>query len=127
MTTPGSIVIPGALTIARSMQADPSDLMAAMAAGCEAMIRLGRVISGPDVLYRGIWPTYFSAPFGIAAVAARLLQFDANQTAHVLALAPALAVPGVGHPRSDHVALVRRRQRRPQRIDRGPCATSANR
>jgi 2-methylcitrate dehydratase PrpD len=96
MTTPGSIVIPGALTIARSMQADPSDLMAAMAAGYEAMTRLGRVINGPDVLYRGIWPTYFSAPFGIAAVAARLLQLDANQTAHALALALTLAAPGVG-------------------------------
>ena len=91
-----------------------------------AMTRLGRVISGPDVLYRGIWPTYFSAPFGIAAVAARLLQLDANQTAHALALALTLARARRRPPqRSDHVAfhvaLVRRRQRRPQRIDRRPC------
>jgi 2-methylcitrate dehydratase PrpD len=97
MTTPGSIVIPGALTIARSLPADPSDLVAAMAAGYEAMTRLGRVIGGPDILYRGIWPTYFSAPFGMAAVAARLLQLDANRTAHALALALTLAAPGVGH------------------------------
>jgi hypothetical protein len=91
-----------------------------------AMTRLGRVISGPDVLYRGIWPTYFSAPFGIAAVAARLRQLDANQTAHALALALTLARARRRPPqRSDHVAfhvaLVRRRQHRPQRIDRRPC------
>jgi MmgE/PrpD N-terminal domain len=57
------------------------------------MTRLGRVISGPDILDRGIWPTYFSAPFGIAAVAARMLRLDANQTAHALALALTLAAP----------------------------------
>jgi 2-methylcitrate dehydratase PrpD len=49
------------------------------------------------VLYRGIWPTYFAAPFGIAAVAARLMKLDAGQTAHALALALTLASPGVGH------------------------------
>ena len=36
------------------------------------MVRLGLAIGGPTVLYRGIWPTYFAAPFGVAAVAARL-------------------------------------------------------
>ena len=40
------------------------------------MTRLGRAIDGPTVLYRGIWPTYFAAPFGIAAVAARLLELE---------------------------------------------------
>ena len=38
------------------------------------MIRLGVAIDGPSVLYRGIWPTYFAAPFGVAAVAARLMR-----------------------------------------------------
>src|SRR5262245_48305172 len=72
MTTPGSIVIPGALTLARAWQAEPSDALAAMLAGYEAMTRLGLAIGGPQVLYRGIWTTYFAAPFGLAAVAARL-------------------------------------------------------
>ena len=31
-------------------------------------------------LYRGIWPTYFAAPFCTAAAAARLLRFDGTQT-----------------------------------------------
>ena len=97
MTTPGSIVIPGALTLARAWQADPSDVMAAMIAGYEAMTRLGGAIGGPHVLYRGIWPTYIAAPVGMAAVTARLLRLEAGQTAHALALALTLAAPGVGH------------------------------
>ena len=98
MTTPGSIVIPGALTIAGGLsgvQAD--DVTAAILAGYEAMTRLGRAIDGPAILYRGIWPTYFAAPFGIAAVAARLFRLDARQTSNALALALTFAAPGVGH------------------------------
>jgi 2-methylcitrate dehydratase PrpD len=98
MTTPGAIVIPAALTIARSRpEADASDLVAAILAGYEAMVRLGLAIDGPAVLYRGIWPTYFAAPFGVAAVAARMLRLDEQQTAIALALALVLGAPGVGH------------------------------
>ena len=61
------------------------------------MVRLGAAIGGPSVLYRGIWPTYVAAPFGVAAVAARLNELDAAQAAHALALALTLAAPGVGH------------------------------
>ena len=61
------------------------------------MVRLGAAIGGPTVLYRGIWPTYFAAPFGAAATASRLYELDAAQTAHALALALTLASPGVGH------------------------------
>ena len=72
-------------------------MTAAILAGYEAMTRLGRAIDGPAILYRGIWPTYFAAPFGIAAVAARLFRLDARQTANALALALTFAAPGVGH------------------------------
>jgi len=98
MTTPGSIVIPGALAIARALPNVPAaDLVAAILAGYEAMIRLGTAINGPHVLYRGIWPTYFATPFGMAAVAARLLHLSAQETSHALALALTLASPSVGH------------------------------
>ena len=61
------------------------------------MTRLGRAVDGPAILYRGIWPTYFAAPFSIAAVAARLFKLDAEASAHALALALTLAAPTVGH------------------------------
>jgi 2-methylcitrate dehydratase PrpD len=98
MTTPGSIVIPGALAIAAAQpRQDAEALIAAIAAGYEAMIRLGLALDGPAILYRGIWPTYLAAPIGIAAVASRLLGLDAEQTGHALALALTYAAPGVGH------------------------------
>jgi 2-methylcitrate dehydratase PrpD len=98
MITPSAIVVPGALTLAATLPAvTADDLHAAIVAGIEAMTRLGRAIDGPAVLYRGIWPTYFAAPFGIAAVAARLFKLDERATANALALALTLAAPGVGH------------------------------
>src|SRR6516164_4495726 len=98
MTTPGAIVIPGALTLADALPAVAADdVIAAILAGTEAMTRLGRAIDGPAILYRGVWPTYFAAPFGTAAVAARLLQLDEEASAHALALALTLAAPAVGH------------------------------
>jgi len=103
MITPGAIVIPGALTLAAGMPAVTThdvttrDFMAAILAGYEAMTRLGRAIDGPAILYRGIWPTYFAAPFGIAAVAARLFKLDDQASANALALALTFAAPGVGH------------------------------
>src|SRR3984957_12293115 len=87
MTTPGSIVIPTAFILAARLNgADASELPAAVLAGYEAMICLGRAVNGPAILYRGIWPTYFAAAFGTAAVAALLLRLTERQTAHALAL-----------------------------------------
>jgi 2-methylcitrate dehydratase PrpD len=98
MITAGSIVIPGALTIARALpDIEAGDLSAAIVGGYEAMVRLGLALDGPAILYRGIWPTYLAAPFGIAAVGARLLRLGEPETADALALALTLASPGVGH------------------------------
>jgi 2-methylcitrate dehydratase PrpD len=97
MTTPGSIAIPAAMTMAAALpDTDVEDVAAAMIAGYEAMIRLGLAIKGPNVLYRGIWPTYFGAGIATAAVAARLLRLDPIQTANALALALTTAAPSVG-------------------------------
>jgi len=98
MTTPGGVVVPAALTIAATLsKTDAAAFAEAVVAGYEAMIRLGLALNGPTMLHRGIWPSYFAAPFGIAAVAARLLRFDERQAAHALAHALTLAAPGVGH------------------------------
>jgi 2-methylcitrate dehydratase PrpD len=97
-TTPGAIVVPGAVAVAATLpNTDPAALAAAMIAGYEAMMRLSQAIDGASILYRGIWPTYFTAPVGIAAVTARLLGLDARQAAQALALALTRAAPGVGH------------------------------
>ena len=99
MTTPGSVVIPTALTLAAQIE-HAGNLAPAMIAGYEAMIRFGMMIRGPEVLYRGIWPTYFGAPLAAAAVTARLLQLDFEQTRNALALALTMGAPSVNqhHP-----------------------------
>jgi 2-methylcitrate dehydratase PrpD len=97
MTTPGGIVVPAALTLVQDPNVAREQLAPAIIVGYEAMIRLGLAIQGPMILYRGLWPTYFAAPFATAAVAARLLGLNAGQSAHALALALTLASPGVGH------------------------------
>jgi len=61
------------------------------------MVRLAAALGGPSNLYRGIWPTYFTAPFAVAAVASRLLGLTEKQAAHALGIAVILASPGVGH------------------------------
>jgi 2-methylcitrate dehydratase PrpD len=98
MTTAGGIVVPGTLTMAAALKiAGPAALAGAIIAGYETMIRLGLALHGPTILYRGIWPSYFGASFGIAAAASRLMRLDERQAAHALALALTLAAPGVGH------------------------------
>ena len=98
MITPGAIVVPAALTIAASLpDLDRGEVEAAIIAGYEAMVRLGAAIDGPSVLYRGIWPTYFAAPFGVAVTTARLMRLDAGLTANALSIALIAASPGIGH------------------------------
>jgi 2-methylcitrate dehydratase PrpD len=96
--TPGAIVVPAALTIAGSLGREGAALAEAIAVGYDAMVRLGASLGGPSILYRGIWPTYIAAPFGVAAVASRLLGLTERQAAHALGISLAFASPAVGHP-----------------------------
>ncbi len=96
-TTPGALVVPAALSIAGALgNSSRSALEEAISAGYDAMVRLGEEMGGASILYRGIWPTYFNAPFGAAAVASRLLGLDDKLTAHALGLALVVASPNVG-------------------------------
>jgi 2-methylcitrate dehydratase PrpD len=105
ITTPGGVVIPAALTLAATAPTTTvEDLTAAILAGYEAMTRLGRALDGPSILYRGIWPTYFAAPFAVAAVAGRIFNFEARETANALGLALTLSAPGVGAHHSETTA-----------------------
>lgn len=99
MITPGSFIVPAALSIAATLpRTDGLALNEAIVCGYEAMVRLGLAVDGPTILYRGIWPSHFAAPFGVAAVAARLLDLTPVQSAHALGFALTLAAPGVGAP-----------------------------
>src|SRR5262245_5496009 len=87
-TTPSSVTVPAALALAiEHSEFDPDTVASAIWIGTELMTRLGVAIDGARILYRGIWPTYFTAPLGTAAIASRMLHLTEEQTAHALSLA----------------------------------------
>jgi 2-methylcitrate dehydratase PrpD len=95
--TPSAGVVPVALTLAaQGATADAAEVASAIWAGTEIATRLGMAVSGPKILYRGIWPTYLVAPVAAAATAARLFGLNAERTGHALSLAVMLAAGGVG-------------------------------
>jgi 2-methylcitrate dehydratase PrpD len=85
-TTPSSVTVPVALSMATD-NGDPDTVASAIWIGTELMTRLGTAIDGARVLYRGLWPTYFTAPFAAAAIASRMLHLNEERTAHALSLA----------------------------------------
>lgn len=86
-TTVGSVVVPVALGLANAIGADHAQLAAGLRAGYDAMVRLGVAVEGARILYKGIWPTFFCAPFAAAATSCAVLGHDATRTANALALA----------------------------------------
>jgi 2-methylcitrate dehydratase PrpD len=86
-TTPGAVVVPTAITLAAWLGVDSDAYRRAVAAGYEAMTRLGAAISGAHAVYRGLWPTYFCAPVATATVAATLLDLDPGRLATALGIA----------------------------------------
>ena len=95
--TPSSIIVSTALTMsARLGINDPQIVGGALIAGYEAILRLGMAIDGPVVMYKGTWPTYFCAPFGAAAVTARLMELSPDATANALAIALTTSTGGAG-------------------------------
>ena len=96
--TPSAGVVPVALLLAaQGATADSGEIASALWAGTEIATRLGMAVSGPKILYRGIWPTYLVSPVAAAATAARLFGLDAQRTSHALSLAAMLTAGGVGH------------------------------
>jgi 2-methylcitrate dehydratase PrpD len=96
-TTPSAGVVPVALMLAAQAQKFvPEEIASAIWVGTEIMTRLGVAARGPQILYRGIWPTYLAAPIAAAATAARLLGLNEARTGHALSLAVMLMAGGVG-------------------------------
>jgi 2-methylcitrate dehydratase PrpD len=95
--TPSAGVVPVAFVLAAHVQKfDPDEIASAIWAGTEIATRLGLAVNGPQILYRGIWPTYLVAPVAAAATAARLMGLNEARTAHALSLAVMLMAGGVG-------------------------------
>jgi 2-methylcitrate dehydratase PrpD len=95
--------VPAAVATALSLAAadqqfDPVRLASAIWAGTETMVRFGQAVHGPEILYRGVWPSCFAAPLAVAAAAARMRELDAARTADALSLALMVTTRGTGRP-----------------------------
>ncbi|HEY4404234.1 MAG TPA: MmgE/PrpD family protein [Xanthobacteraceae bacterium] len=98
-TTPSAAAVAVALSLAAEADRfDPVQVASAIWAGTETMTRMGQAVRGPDILYRGVWPSCFAAPLSAAATAARMGGFDARQTADALSLALMISTRGTGRP-----------------------------
>ena len=90
MSHPGAVVIPAALAVAAETGAAGRDVLAAVAAGYEAMARIGIAARAARVIAAGHHPTAVFGVFGAAVAAGKLKGFAPEQIAaawgHALSL-----------------------------------------
>lgn len=86
----GVVVIPAALAVAETTGAGGAELVAALVAGYETALRIGRDHAS-DLSARGFRTTPAYGVFGAAAAASRLLKLGPQQATHALALAANMA------------------------------------
>ncbi|KPH73548.1 MmgE/PrpD family protein [Bosea vaviloviae] len=78
LSHPGAVVIPAALAVAAETAASGRDVMAAVAAGYEAMARIGIASRAERLIATGFHPTAVLGVFGAAATVGKLLGLDAD-------------------------------------------------
>jgi len=88
---PGAVVISAALGVAAECGSNGQDILAAIAAGYEAMTRIGRAAVSQEVTERGFHATCLFGPFGAATAAAKLLELDVEGLARSWGLALSMA------------------------------------
>jgi 2-methylcitrate dehydratase PrpD len=84
---PGVVAYPTALAMAEMAPVDGKSFIAAVTAGYEVMVRLGRALKPMEHYGRGFHPTGTCGAFGAAAVAARLLGLKGDAFCHALGVA----------------------------------------
>lgn len=84
---PGAVVITAALAVATETGASGRDVLAAVAAGYEAMARIGKASVSTELTDHGFHATCLFGPFGAAAAAAKLMGLDAPALARAWGLA----------------------------------------
>jgi len=84
---PGAVVIPAAVAMAEKLGASGEQLVTAIAAGYEVMIRTSLALNPSAARLRGWHLTGVCGPLGAAAACASLLKLNEEQTAWALGLA----------------------------------------
>jgi 2-methylcitrate dehydratase PrpD len=89
--TPGSVVVPSALSLAAYTGGNGKRLIEGVVAGYEIMTRLGAAVNGPEIIYRGIWPTYLCGAIGVATVGSKILGLTVEEIKNALAISLTLS------------------------------------
>lgn len=84
---PGAVVIPAALALGEKLGSSGEDLVTAIAAGYELMIRASYAMDPTPTMLRGWHITGITGAFGAATAAAKLLKLNAEQTAWAYGIA----------------------------------------
>lgn len=79
MSHPGAVVIPAALAVAAETSKSGQDVLAAIAAGYEAMARIGIAARAERLIASGFHPTAVLGVFGAAVTAGKLLDCNSDQ------------------------------------------------
>ncbi|MDB4443826.1 MmgE/PrpD family protein [bacterium] len=85
-TTPGSIIVPTALMSAYYAGESGKRVFEGILAGYDVMTRLGASVNGPEILYRGIWPTYLCGAICAATIGSKIFGLNKEQIKHALAI-----------------------------------------
>ena len=83
---PGAVVIPAAVAMAEKLRSSGEELVTAIAAGYEVMIRTSLALNPSAARLRGWHLTGVCGPFGAAAGCASLMKLNEEQTAWALGL-----------------------------------------
>ena len=83
---PGAVVIPAAIAVAERLNSTGAELVTAIAAGYEVMIRSSLALNPSAARLRGWHLTGVCGPFGAAAACASLMKLGAEQCAWALGL-----------------------------------------
>ena len=84
---PGVVAFPTALSMADLAHVSGKDFIAAVVAGYDVMVRLGRALQPAEHYGRGFHPTGTCGAFGAAVVAGRLLGLQGDDFIHALGIA----------------------------------------
>lgn len=87
---PSSVIVPAALALGEKLNAGADDVLVAMTAGYEVILRLGMAAPG-RFLAHGFHATSVCGMFGAAAVAASLIKLSAEQTMRAFGVAGSMS------------------------------------
>ncbi len=104
---PGAAMFSAGLAVAQDRGFSGRDLVTAMTAGAEAMIRIGRAAKG-TLEPRGFHAPATTGPFGAAVTAGKLMQFDAAKMTNAIGIAGSLSGGLLEFAHSNDGAMVKK-------------------